>query len=169
MSDGARVTIRELAAARGRKPEQLEAEAAELGLLVKPDRAGRRSLSVADARGLTTGEVRRLLEHNRAWEQHHRDTNDGSKDGTGVSPKPPGRCRRGQAPEGRGASPRRPGMPPSKPDGRTRSISELVDLVESRGRDAAIRIAVGGVEQRNRGRHLVEARRRLVEYYESTP
>ena len=60
-------------------------------------------------------------------------------------------------------------MPPSKPDGRTRSISELVDLVESRGRDAAIRIAVGGVEQRNRGRHLVEARRRLVEYYESTP
>jgi hypothetical protein len=43
-------------------------------MLVKPDRAGRRSLSVADARGLTTGEVRRLLEHNRAWDQHQRDT-----------------------------------------------------------------------------------------------
>ena len=43
-------------------------------MLVKPDRAGRPSLSVADARGLTTGEVRRLLEHNRAWEQHQRDT-----------------------------------------------------------------------------------------------
>jgi hypothetical protein len=49
------------------------------------------------------------------------------------------------------------------------TISELGDLVESRGRDAAIRIAVGRVEQRNRGRHLVEARRRLVGYYESTP
>ncbi len=74
MSDGARVTVREPAAAMGGKPEQVEAGAAELGMLVKPDRAGRPSLSVADARGLTTGEVRRLLEHNRAWEQHQRDT-----------------------------------------------------------------------------------------------
>ena len=109
MSDGARVTIRELAAARGRKPEQLEAEAAELGLLVKPDRAGRRSLSVADARGLTTGEVRRLLEHNRAWEQHQRDTNDGSKAAAGLSPKPPGGAGEGRHPTGGGASPRRRG------------------------------------------------------------
>jgi hypothetical protein len=70
----ATVTIRELAAALNRKPEQVEAEAAELGMLVKPDWAGRPSLSVADARGLTTGEARRNLEHDRAWAQHQRDT-----------------------------------------------------------------------------------------------
>ena len=49
------------------------------------------------------------------------------------------------------------------------TISELGDLVESHGRDAAIRIAVGKVEQRSRGRRMVEARRRLIGYYESTP
>jgi hypothetical protein len=74
MSYGGRITIRELAAAMGCKPDQVKAEAAELGMLVTPDRAGRSSLSVADARGLTTGEVRRLLEHNWAWERHQRDT-----------------------------------------------------------------------------------------------
>ncbi len=68
------VTVAEIAAAMGRRPADVELEAAELGMLVKPDRAGRPSLSVADARGLTTGEVRRLLDHNRAWEQHQRDT-----------------------------------------------------------------------------------------------
>ena len=40
----ATVTIRELAAALNRKPEQVEAGAAELGMLVKPDWAGRPSL-----------------------------------------------------------------------------------------------------------------------------
>ena len=73
MSDST-VTVPEIAAAMGRRPADVEREAAELGLLVKPDRAGRPSLSVADARGLTTGEVRRLLQHNRAWVQHQRDT-----------------------------------------------------------------------------------------------
>jgi hypothetical protein len=84
------VTVAEVAAAMGSKPEPVEAEAAELGMLVKPDRAGRPSLSVADARGLTTGVARRNIEHSRAWEQHQRDTNYGSKDGVGLSPKPPG-------------------------------------------------------------------------------
>ena len=42
MSD-ATVTIRELAAALNRKPEQVGREAAELGMFVKPDcREGRR-------------------------------------------------------------------------------------------------------------------------------
>jgi hypothetical protein len=49
------------------------------------------------------------------------------------------------------------------------TTKEFADLADSRGLPAAIRIAVGQVEQRNRGRHLVEARRRLVGYYESTP
>jgi hypothetical protein len=48
------------------------------------------------------------------------------------------------------------------------TIRELTDLVEAHGRDAAIKIAVGRVvERRSRGRHLVAARRRLVEHYES--
>ena len=45
------------------------------------------------------------------------------------------------------------------------TIRELTDLVEAHGRDAAIKIAVGRVERRSRGRHLVAARRRLVEHY----
>ena len=125
MSDGARVTIRELAAALGRRPGQVEAEAAELGMLVKPDRAGRPSLSVADARGLTTGEVRRLLEHNRAWVQHQRDTkrwvggrSRAIAEAARVVPA------RAATPEARGASPRRRGMPPSKPDGSTRCTTQ---------------------------------------------
>ena len=47
------------------------------------------------------------------------------------------------------------------------TIPELGDLVEAHGRDEAIRIAVRRVERHSRGRHLVAARRRLVEYYES--
>jgi hypothetical protein len=47
------------------------------------------------------------------------------------------------------------------------TIPELGDLVEAHGRDEAIKIAVRRVERRSRGRHLVAARRRLVEYYES--
>ena len=66
----ATVTIRELAAALNRKPEQVEAEAAELGMLVKPDWAGRPSLSVADARGLASGEARAAFDHEAAWRQH---------------------------------------------------------------------------------------------------
>ena len=69
MSDST-VTIAEVAAAMGRKPEQVEAEAAELGMPVKPDWAGRRSLTVDDARGLASGEARRNLEHNRGWQAH---------------------------------------------------------------------------------------------------
>jgi hypothetical protein len=70
----ATVTIRELAAALNRKPEQVEREAAELGMLVRPDWQARPSLTVDEARGLTTGEARRNLEHDRAWAQHQRDT-----------------------------------------------------------------------------------------------
>jgi hypothetical protein len=44
------VTVAEIAAAMGRRPAEVEREAAELGMLVKPDWAGRPSLSVADAR-----------------------------------------------------------------------------------------------------------------------
>lgn len=47
------------------------------------------------------------------------------------------------------------------------SISELGDLIEAHGLHAAIRIAAGKAEQRSRGRRMVAARRRLVEYYES--
>jgi hypothetical protein len=45
------------------------------------------------------------------------------------------------------------------------TIAELGDLVEAHGRDEAIKIAVGKVERRSRSRHLVAARRRLVEHY----
>jgi hypothetical protein len=49
------------------------------------------------------------------------------------------------------------------------STQQFADLAESRGLHAAIRIAVGQVEQRSRGRRMVEYRRRLLDYYESTP
>ena len=67
MSDGARVTIRELAAALNRKLEQVEAEAAALGMFVGPDWSGQPSLPVADAKGLASGEARRNLKDDRAW------------------------------------------------------------------------------------------------------
>ncbi len=40
---------------------------------------------------------------------------------------------------------------------------------QAEGAPTAIAYAVWKGQQRARGRHLVEARRRLVEYYESTP
>jgi hypothetical protein len=58
----------------GRKVEHVEREAAELGMLVRPDWAGRPSLTVADARGLASGGARRNLEHSRAWERHQHAT-----------------------------------------------------------------------------------------------
>ena len=70
------VTVAEIGAALGRKVERVEREAAELGMLVRPDWAGRPSLSVADARGLASGQARRNLEHSRAWEQHQRETKE---------------------------------------------------------------------------------------------
>ena len=46
--------------------------------------------------------------------------------------------------------------------------SEQLDHVaQTEGLSTAIKYAVWKGEQRKRGRHLVEARRRLVEYYES--
>jgi hypothetical protein len=68
------VTVAEVAAATGRKPAEVEAEAKELNLTVRPDWMNRPSLTVADARGLATGEARRNFEHDRAWAQHQRDT-----------------------------------------------------------------------------------------------
>jgi hypothetical protein len=47
------------------------------------------------------------------------------------------------------------------------TIRELTDLVDAKWVDAAITIAAGKAEQRSRGRRMVEARRRLVGYYES--
>jgi hypothetical protein len=47
------------------------------------------------------------------------------------------------------------------------TIRELADLVEERGLHTAIRIAAGRAQQRARGRHMVAARRRLLEHYES--
>jgi hypothetical protein len=44
------VMVAEVAAAMGRKPAEVEREAAELGMLVRPDWAGRPSLTVAGAR-----------------------------------------------------------------------------------------------------------------------
>ena len=66
----ATVTIRELAAALNRKPAEVEREAAELGMLVKPDWQGRPALTVDEAKGLASGEARRNLEHEAAWRQH---------------------------------------------------------------------------------------------------
>ena len=70
----AMVTVAEVATAMGRKPADVEAEARALNLTIRPDWMNRPALSVAEARGLTTGEARRNLEHERAWAQHQRDT-----------------------------------------------------------------------------------------------
>ena len=70
----AMVTVAEVATAMGRKPAEVEAEAKALNLTIRPDWMNRPALSVAEARGLTTGEARRNLEHERAWAQHQRDT-----------------------------------------------------------------------------------------------
>jgi hypothetical protein len=47
--------------------------------------------------------------------------------------------------------------------------AQLDAVAEAEGLPTAIEFAVWKAEQRKRGRHLVEARRRLVEYYESMP
>jgi hypothetical protein len=52
---------------------------------------------------------------------------------------------------------------------RLRRWQGAVERQPARGLHAAIRIAVGTAEQRNRDRHLVETRRRPLSYYESTP
>ena len=52
------VTIGEVAAAMGRKPEQVEAEAQLLGLTIRPDWANRQALSVDEARALASGQAR---------------------------------------------------------------------------------------------------------------
>ena len=46
--------------------------------------------------------------------------------------------------------------------------AQLDHVAQTEGTPTAIRYAVWKVERRNRGRSMVEARRRLVEYYEST-
>ena len=122
MSD-ATVTIRELATALNHKPEQVEREAAELGMLVRPDWQGRPSLRVDEARGLTTGEARRHLEHEAAWRQHQVDTKAWVEGRSRAIAEAAAGVRRRQAPEGRGMSPRRPGMPPSRPVSSTRSAT----------------------------------------------
>jgi hypothetical protein len=47
------------------------------------------------------------------------------------------------------------------------TIRELTDLVDAKWVPAPITIPAGKAEQRSRGRRMVEARRRLVGYYES--
>jgi hypothetical protein len=47
------------------------------------------------------------------------------------------------------------------------TIRELTDLVDAKWVHAAITIPAGKAKQRSRGRRMVEARRRLVGYYES--
>jgi hypothetical protein len=47
--------------------------------------------------------------------------------------------------------------------------AQLDHVARTEGIPTAIRFAVWKAEQRKRGRSMVEARRRLVGYYESTP
>jgi hypothetical protein len=49
------------------------------------------------------------------------------------------------------------------------TVRQLSDVVQAEGLPTAVRFAVWKAEQRARGRHLVAARRRLLDYYESTP
>ena len=121
MSDGARVTIRELAAALNRKPEQVETEAAALGMFVGPDWSGQPSLPVADAKGLASGEARRNLKHDRAWNSINATRKRGLRAAAGLSPTPPPGYERRRAPEDQGVSRPRPGMPPLRPPSSTRS------------------------------------------------
>ena len=108
----ATVTIRELAAALNRKPEQVEAEAAELGMLVKPDWAGRPSLSVADASGPTTGEARRNLDMRPPGGSTRVDTKAWVEGRSRAIAEAARAVRSTAGTRGRGVSPRRPGMPP---------------------------------------------------------
>jgi hypothetical protein len=49
------------------------------------------------------------------------------------------------------------------------TVRQLSDVAEAEGLPTAIAYAVWKGQQRARGRRMVEARRRLVGYYESTP
>ena len=69
-----------------------------------------------------------------------------------------------------------PGMPAaaslanlSRPGHHNGLTPAQLDAVADEGVPTAIRYAVWKGQQRKRGRRMVEARRRLVEYYKSTP
>ena len=64
------VTVAEVAAAMGRKPEQVEAEAQLLGLTIRPDWANRPALSVDEARALASGQARVDHDHQIGWQAH---------------------------------------------------------------------------------------------------
>jgi hypothetical protein len=64
------VTLAEVAAATGRKVDQVEREARQVGLTVRPDWAGRAALTVDEAKALASGQARRDFEHEQAWAQH---------------------------------------------------------------------------------------------------
>ena len=49
------------------------------------------------------------------------------------------------------------------------TMRQLDEVAQAEGIPTAIRYAVWRSERRSRGRRMVEARRRLVGYYESTP
>jgi len=68
------VTVAEIAVAMGRKVDQVEREARQLGLTVRPDWAGRAALTVDEANALASGQGRRDYEHDQAWAQHVRAT-----------------------------------------------------------------------------------------------
>jgi hypothetical protein len=122
MSDGARVTIRELAAALNRKPEQVETEAAALAC--SSGRTGRvnRHFRLPTLRGWhpvrpgatssTTGPGNSI---NATRKRGLRGRS------MGLSPTPPPGYERRRAPEDQGVSRPRPGMPPLRPPSSTRS------------------------------------------------
>jgi hypothetical protein len=64
------VTIGEVAAAMGRKPQQVEAEAQLLGLTIRPDWANGPALSVDEARALASGQARIDHDHQIGWAAH---------------------------------------------------------------------------------------------------
>ena len=92
----ATVTIGELAAALNRKPAEVEREAAELGMLVRPDWQGRPSLTVDEADGLTTGEADETSNMKPPGRSINAIPNDGSRAAVG-----PSGSRQGGAGEGR--------------------------------------------------------------------
>jgi hypothetical protein len=116
MSD-ATVTVAEIAAAMGRKPAEVELEAAELGMLLRKDWAERTSLSVDDARGLASGEARAAFEHHPAWRQHQIATKAWVNGRRRAIAEAAARVRSTAGSVDRGLSRSRPG----RPDGSTRS------------------------------------------------
>ena len=117
------VTVAEVAAATGRKPAEVEAEARALNLTVRPDWVNRAALTVADARGLTTGEARRNLEHERAWAQHQRDTKAWTEGRSRAIAEAARAVRAKAGARPPGSVSRRPGMPPSRPVSNTKSAT----------------------------------------------